>query len=235
MSSNKTKQHSNIKKWPRNEICYCSNVHAGQDFEHLLAQIETHFVPIKNARKLKSMSLGLWFNEDVINTLLNDNHKAQQFADSLYQNQLKIITLNAFPQLKFHGQSIKTNVYLPDWSQHQRFQYTQKLITFIQAHPSIFHKKISISTLPLAYKKNWSAKQHLIAIKHLHEIADNLSTLKQSSDIDIRICLEMEPDCVLESSTQMINFFKTARKNCHPFLMKIGPIAVHYFPKMNVF
>lgn len=194
--------------WKKESVTYCSNVHPGQDYAQALAQIDAHFVPIKKSRNLSSMSLGLWFNENLIDALLSDSAKAERYCQALQKNRFKIITLNAFPQKHFHHDKVKSLVYLPDWSEQARETYTLKLLQFIQAYPDIFHKNISISTVPLGYGENWNKRKQEQATARLKTVASACEQLYSASQIHVRLCLEMEPDCALEYSSQMIQFFK---------------------------
>jgi len=199
--------------WQRNEIMYCSNVHPCSSIEGLIKQIEQHIVPIKKARNLDSMMLGLWFNKQLLENFDCDSDLSGHFFYLLKKHNLTIKTLNAFPQSEFHSKVVKTKVYQPSWSDSERLDYTIKLVDFINVNYSGFASEVSISTVPLGYKASWSEAKHQSAISNLKLLATHLSLTKQQRNIHIRVCLEMEPDCVLETTDEMVSFFQNDLKN----------------------
>lgn len=193
--------------WQREEIMYCGNVHPCSSVEGLIRQIEQHILPIKSARNLSGMMLGLWLNKPILDDFSCNAELANQFFYLLNKNNLKIKTLNAFPQREFHGEVIKTQVYQPAWCDLERLKYTLELVDFIKQNSSSFAGDISISTLPLGYKTSWDKIKHQSAITNLKSLATYLSLVKKQNNINIRVCLEMEPDCVLETTDEMVSFF----------------------------
>jgi hypothetical protein len=65
----------------------------------------------------------------------------------------------------------------------------------------------TISVLPLGYRPDWSSARQDAALRHLCELAAALATLKRRSGRSIRVCLEMEPGCVLESAMDAVALF----------------------------
>lgn len=195
--------------WLKSDIVYCSNVHPGSSISSLKEQIYNHAIPIKKARNLEKMSLGLWFNESSVTEFINSFSGTEEFVNLLVNENLTIMTLNAFPQQQFHGGKVKARVYKPNWSSKERLNYTLSLLSLIEEHPHIFHSRITISTLPLGYKSEWDNKKHKLAIDHLCILALKLSQLEERTGIHVRVCLEMEPDCVLEKTQDIIDFFYT--------------------------
>ncbi len=187
---------------------YCGNVHPCTSVEELIAQVELHLLPIKRARKLKRMHLGLWLNQSLLSQLCSCDKLRTQWFELLSEHNLTIKSLNAFPQTEFHGKEIKELVYFPEWCQQSRLDYTKLLADFIALYPAVFVQNITISTVPLGYKASWNSDKQKSAIKNLGEIANYLAAIKQDNGIHIRLCLEMEPDCQLESSAELIDFFK---------------------------
>jgi hypothetical protein len=83
----------------------------------------------------------------------------------------------------------------------------------------------AISTLPLGYKSHWNKQKQQAAIRHLVELMIYLNQLKQQTGKHILICLEMEPDCVLESTDELIEFFVVQAR---PQIMFHDHLAVCY-------
>jgi len=196
-----------LKGWYRHELMYCSNVHPCSSVAELISQIELHVLPIMRTRKLTQMNLGLWLNRTVLQQLNSSSKLCSQWFALLSEHNLTIKSLNAFPQAEFHGVNVKTKVYFPEWSQQSRLDYTQLLVNFIAQHSAFFADEVSISTVPLGYKASWSQEKQKSAIKNLSLMANYLAAIKQKTGTHIRLCLEMEPDCQLESTDEMIEFF----------------------------
>lgn len=62
--------------------------------------------------------------------------------------------------------------------------------------------------MPLGYREDWNDELHDIALTHLCQVAVFLQRLYEDTGKSIRVCLEMEPDCVLEHSPQIIRLFQ---------------------------
>ena len=194
--------------WLNSQVTYCSNVHPYETIDGLKMLLQHHIIPIKYQRNLDCMSLGLWLNESLIAEMLASEDAMKEVVELFLTHQLTICTLNAFPQHSFHAKRVKENVYLPDWSEKERQHYTLKILGVIERYPMLFENSLSISTVPLGYKAAWNKEKHMEAITHLQHVATQFQRFFQATGTQIRLCLEMEPDCVLESTKQMVDFFQ---------------------------
>ena len=194
-------------RWHNHELMYCANVHPCSDVASLIQQIKQHAVAIKRARNLDKMQLGLWFNEQLLQDFADNSLLTTQFFSLLASEQLTIKTLNGFPQQQFHAPRVKTNVYRPSWDQEQRLLYTTNLVDFVAKNKDSFAKNLSISTLPLGYKSHWNSDKQQRALRQIKRMAQYLAMINDKFDVNIRLCFEMEPDCVLETSDEMVTLF----------------------------
>lgn len=208
-----------INLWQSQELAYCSNVHPGTELNQVLSNIQNWFNPVLKQRQLHSMASGLWLASPVAEQLVTDGNALQNFVNVINQNQLALTSLNGFPYGNFHQDVVKQAVYLPTWADKKRLEYTQNLAKILSqticktTATQIQHQGKTlylgaISTLPLAYAKDWSSQLHQAAIEHLIELAQYLKQLEQNTQVRIQIGLEMEPDCVFESSQQLVDFFE---------------------------
>ncbi len=193
--------------WQRNEIMYCGNVHSCSTVEGMINQIKSHVLPIKAERKISTMYLGVWINQPLLDDFKTEKQKAKKLIKLMEEHSLVIKTLNAFPQNEFHATVVKEQVYFPEWCDDARMEYTLNLARFITVNSSVFAQNISISTVPLGYKKSWTEDKHKCAIQRIHKVAVRLADILAEYQIDIRLCFEMEPDCTLETSEQLVEFF----------------------------
>src|SRR5690606_8241807 len=69
-------------------------------------------------------------------------------------------------------------------------------------------QRISISTVPIAFKPEFSDADWPLACKHIREVAEHYYQLFQSTGIQLILSIEPEPFCVLETTDETIAFFK---------------------------
>lgn len=188
------------------DISYCSNVHAGESIEEVLQNLTRFIQPVCQRRGLSSMAAGLWLSAAAAKEL-TDDLILNQLKLALYEQGLLLTSINGFPYGGFHQEHVKDSVYLPDWSSPERLKYTKNLADVLAACLPEKCNTGTISTVPLGYKKHWSQQKHSAAIGHFSELAEYLHRLKQNTGKHILVCLEMEPDCVLESTEELLEFF----------------------------
>jgi len=192
--------------WTKEQLAYCSNVHAGVTPAAIEANLQNITVKIRQQRGLARMQVGLWINQHAAEAYRSDK-VLNKLKAVLAEQQLDVVTLNGFPQNDFHETVVKEKVYLPTWAEKSRLNYTLH-ISHILAHcmPEDITEG-TISTLPLAYRKNWNESYHQEACKQLCHYAKAMAELEHETSKHIRLCLEMEPGCVLENTGQLIEFF----------------------------
>lgn len=192
--------------WRRNELVYCSNVHPAESIQAVESVISRFIRPVRSGRGLDSMGSGLWLSRSAASDLKEPGRLAL-FSAHLQAEGIELVTLNGFPYGGFHEESVKQRVYLPDWSDPLRLAYTLDLAEILAACLPENQAEGTISSLPLGGRAGWTAaKQHEAAL-NLARLAQSLDGLRHRTGRSIRICLEMEPDCVLETSAQAIAFF----------------------------
>ena len=193
--------------WTATQIGYCSNVHPTHDLGGLRASIERHFQTVRTLRGLDTQDSGLWISAVAAAELQQAPTRAD-FLDLLQRSGLRLTSLNGFPYGQFHQGAVKADVYLPSWADPQRLAYSLDLARFLaQALPADCAQGV-ISSLPLGYAAHWSPTLQQRAEQQLRELTAALARLQRETGKKIVICLEMEPDCVLENTDQAIAFFR---------------------------
>lgn len=193
--------------WSRAELTYCCNVHPGATLSTVSANIEKRITAVASGRKLAQMSAGLWLANDTACELFDSAKKQQDFSHTLRSAHLGIGTLNGFPFGDFHQAVVKQKVYQPHWGEVARLQYTLTLARLYALAEVFPDQHATISTLPLGYAHEWSSRKQEEAGLHLISLIKALELLEKDTGKHVRICLEMEPDCVLERTDQLIDFF----------------------------
>jgi sugar phosphate isomerase/epimerase len=135
----------------------------------------------------------------------------EAFAQELESLGLYVFTLNGFPYGPFHGEPVKQAVYRPDWSDPERLRYTLTLAAILDRllAGSIGGADTgSISTVPGGFRPETRdpAVRERIAAQLIH-CAIELWRRHQAGGALIRLALEPEPRCMLETTAEALAFF----------------------------
>ena len=188
-------------------LSYCTNVHpcrSREDLEKIISQ---------EARSVQEqcgfdIGIGLWLPEVVMSEVAQDETVTRSITRLLADRGLQCYSLNAFPFGDFHSERVKEKVYLPDWSDTRRLEYTRMCSDFL-AGILTGEDEGSISTLPLAYKQAAQTTEfYKRAIDQLMQLARDLDRLRHKTGKTIRLAIEPEPYCLLETTAETIQFFE---------------------------
>lgn len=210
-------------------LSYCTNAHPGLTVDEVCQGLEKYTDPLQKQCKT-SIAAGLWLSQPVIQEILNSSDALSQLQSCLKTNKLTCYTLNAFPYGDFHSERVKENVYLPDWTTKERLEYTvgcaHVLASLLPAGT-----EGSISTVPLGFKHlvdtshgemnpnedlRSQRKEFVFenntdfidgCINNLIELAKQLDDLHDETGSVVRLAIEPEPLCVLETTAETIQFF----------------------------
>ncbi|MBY8847586.1 metabolite traffic protein EboE [Saccharothrix longispora] len=178
-------------------LSYCTNVHPAEDLRGVLAQLDRYAVPVRD-RVGGELGLGLWLSAPVAKALAEDPARRAGLRTALDARGLVVRTLNAFPHGGFHDEVVKHAVYHPDWTTTARLDYTLDCATVL-ADLVPEGGAGSISTLPLAWRHPWSEADHARALDVLAEAAAGLRALADGTGRTIRLAVEPEPGCVVDT------------------------------------
>lgn len=195
------------------KVGYCTNVHPGVDLRAAQANLSRYAIPVQQAiEPTEKLPVGLWLAEPAARTLQEGNELVR-FRDWLNEHSLLPFTFNGFPQGDFHQPVVKHRVYLPTWETRERLDYTLLLVDHL--HALLPEGEIgSISTLPLGWgTPHWTSEQLHQAATHLEEVAEYLSNLEQRTGRRIVVAIEPEPGCVLDTASDMVQFFSEHLSN----------------------
>ncbi|MBP3956687.1 metabolite traffic protein EboE [Gemmata sp. G18] len=184
---------------------YCTNVHPAQTFAELLGGLDRYTVPVMR-RVGRPMAAGLWLARPVADEVLVAPDGPARLAAELSARGLTVHTLNAFPYGDFHAARVKENVYLPDWASAERLVYTERCAAVL-AGLLPEGGAGSISTLPIGFKGFDRAPGFLQAAEHLTDCALTLARIAGGTGRTIRLAIEPEPFCLLETTEETIEFF----------------------------
>jgi sugar phosphate isomerase/epimerase len=128
--------------------------------------------------------------------------------DALAGAGLELVTVNAFPATSFHAPVVKDAVYRPAWTEPERFAYTCAVARAVAgiAPPG---SDVPVSTLPLGFPK-LAMPDQLRAAALLFATVLELHRLRELTGTTIRLALEPEPCCAIETVAEAIEFFGVA-------------------------
>lgn len=191
-------------------LTYCTNIHPGETWAEVRRNLGEH-VPAVRARLApdRPFGIGLRLSAEAAHGLAQPE-ALREFKAFLARERLYVFTLNGFPYGTFHGKRVKEEVYLPDWSDPKRVEYTDLLADLLaelltpEAGPMG-----SISTVPGAFKDNVRTPEAVQRIvEQMVQHAAHLVRLRQRTGKYITLALEPEPACFLETIDESVAFFR---------------------------
>ena len=195
-------------------LSYCSNIHPGESWAEVRANFDHYVVAVRD--RLMSdgdFGIGLRLSARAAAELAEPAVLAE-FCYFLRRNRMYVFTLNGFPYGTFHGTRVKEEVYLPDWRDPQRLNYTNLLADLLaellpQASPGDSAVEGSVSTVPGAYKPALGGPQDVaLMVDHLLRHVAHLVALRARTGRVIALALEPEPHCFLETIDETVDFFQ---------------------------
>lgn len=185
-------------------VGYCTNVHAGEDFDQYLSSLEEYALEVKaKISGSRPLPVGLWLSARTASQMLSDN-RLMRFKEFLVSNGLAAFTMNGFPFANFHGPTVKHQVYKPDWTHPQRLNYTVNLIKILtELMPE--GAQAGISTLPLGWPGGEFDYEK--AADNLIRIVELLKNNEKQTGKLIHLDIEPEPGCILSDSSDVLSFF----------------------------
>ncbi|MDO3383490.1 metabolite traffic protein EboE [Gilvimarinus algae] len=188
------------------ELTYCSNIHPGESWADVMHNLNSHALDVKSRLPGNTpFPLGLRIAHQAV--MEADNKAIAEFQRWCREHNAYLLTINGFPYGTFHETRVKENVYLPDWRERERVAYSKRLGDLAVAlAPDA--KRISISTVPIAFKPAFRDSDWAIALEHVREVAEHYRHIHEQSGIRLVLSIEPEPMCVLETTDEAIDFFR---------------------------
>ncbi|MFI9114914.1 metabolite traffic protein EboE [Streptomyces venezuelae] len=180
-------------------LAYCTNVHPAETLDGVLAQLRDHCEPVRRRLGRDRLGIGLWLARDAARTLTTDPASLRALRAALDRRGLEVVTLNGFPYEGFGADEVKYRVYRPDWTSPERLAHTTDLARLLAALLPEDVTEGSVSTLPLAWRTPFDAAAAATARASLTTLAGRLDALEELTGRSIRIGLEPEPGCTVET------------------------------------
>ena len=190
---------------------YCTNIHPGESWNEIRDNLRRHVPAVKRRVSPDGpFGLGLRLSAAAAEAL-EEPRTLQEFDDFLRDQDLYVFTINGFPYGSFHGTRVKEAVYLPDWRDEARLEYSNRLARLLARWvPESSDDCGSISTVPGAFKANASTDAAKAAIAdRLIRHAAELARIESRTGRHLVLALEPEPCCMLETIGETVDFFRS--------------------------
>jgi hypothetical protein len=208
------------------ELTYCTNIHAADGWPQVLQNIRNCVPELK--RRLSPdarFGIGLRLANSEAIELVRGN-QLDEFSEFLWENGLYVALINGFPYGNFHGCKLKDEVFAPDWHTEQRVDYTLRLLIVLRKLLPQGHDG-SVSTCPLSYKR-WQPRcpDWDLLIQNVVRVAVAMFDAKRNDGLTIHLDLEPEPDGLIETTQEVIQFYKELLRVGAPVFAKSAQITV---------
>jgi len=187
-------------------LTYCTNIHPGESWDEIRVNLERYLPEVKRlVSPAAPLGVGLRLSAAAARDL-----DGTWFREFLRAEDLYVFTINGFPYGPFHGTRVKADVYLPDWSDERRLEYTNRLADLLATWLEPGEDTVgSISTVPGAFRPNAQSADALDRIVDgLLRHAAHLVSIERETGRRIMLALEPEPCCLLETVAETAAFFR---------------------------
>lgn len=198
-----------MKVGGRFDLTYCSNIHAGESWGEVRDAIGAALPKVRrHLAAAGPLAIGLRLSARAAEEL--DHPQAlSEFRAFMRDGDYYVPTINGFPFGAFHRERVKENVYLPDWRDRRRVEYTNRLANLLATLLSDRGiSEGSVSTVPGAFKGHMHAAGDAAVIAaRILEHAAYLVELHKSTGVTIVLAIEPEPACFIETAGEAVDFF----------------------------
>jgi sugar phosphate isomerase/epimerase len=193
----------------RFHLTYCTNIHAGEEWADVRAAIADVLPRVRSRLGVSArFGIGLRLSASAAASLSVPETLAE-FGRFLADNNYYVFTINGFPYGAFHNARVKEQVYLPDWRDARRVAYSNQLADILAALLPADVPTGSVSTVPGAFKPHLAGAADVEAVaRGIREHAAHLEQLELRTGRYIRLALEPEPSCLVETAEETCEFFE---------------------------
>ena len=181
-------------------LTYSTLVHPGDTWEEMWDSL-VKYVPQVKERVSPNDPFGVSLRLSAVSAerLVNDADERNKLKQFLADNDMYLYTVNAFVYGPFKGTVVKEQVYEPDWSTDERTQYTIN-VADVLADVCTNDINPSIQSPPLAFKGKVTDAAITAYTQNTLKVVVHLVELEKRTGKTIRLALEAEPFCFLETT-----------------------------------
>jgi sugar phosphate isomerase/epimerase len=199
------------------DLTYCSNIHAGEAWPDVHRALAGALPSIRRSLNVSGpFAIGLRLSARAADELQQPD-TLDAFLAFLRDGDYYVPTINGFPYGAFHGERVKERVYLPDWRERARVDYSNRLATILAALAAARGRdRGSVSTVPGAFKGHLRSDDDAASIAlGMLDHARHLVSLRDRTGVTIALAIEPEPACFIETGAEAIDFFDRYLFNSH--------------------
>ena len=153
------------------------------------------------------MGVSLRMSNATVEELIKKPDERIWLKKFLEENSLYIYTVNVFPYGPFKGEIVKEKVYEPDWTTDSRTKYTMH-IADILAEVTGPEVEPTIQTAPLAFRPKVTDETYVAQFnENIYKLIAHLMSLENSSGRRVKVAVEPEPFCFLETIPETVSWF----------------------------
>lgn len=190
-------------------LAYSTLVHPGDTWDEMRASLETYAPAVKaRVSPREPFGLSLRLSASSAATLADDAAERSRLREWLRANDMYVFTVNAFPFGPFKGRVVMEQVYEPDWSTEDRVIYTCQ-VADVLADIAPATVAPSIQTAPLAFRPKVTGLDDVARLtRNVLRVVAHLIDVERRTGIRIKLALEPEPYCYLETTDETIGYFQ---------------------------
>lgn len=204
------------------ELTYCTNIHAAKGWPRVFENLKRYAPELRNRLQPQDrFGLGLRLGNDEALELLSGS-SLEDFGQFLRDSGLYVALINGFPYGWFHERRLKDRVFAPDWHTEERVNYTLSLLEILRR---LLPEDLDggVSTCPLSYKR-WKGPGQPdwdLLVQNVVRVAAAMF----DSGRDIHLDIEPEPDGLVETTGEFIQFFERLLHAGAPLLAKSAQLS----------
>lgn len=189
-------------------LTYSTLVHPGDTWPEMWDSLTTYVPQVKQRVSPNDpFGVSLRISAASAETLTSDAAERERLKAFLADNDMYLYTVNAFPYGPFKNTIVKEQVYEPDWRSDERAVYTMQVADILAevAAPGI---EPTIQSPPLGFKPRVTGPDVVAAFtRQVIRVVAHLVTLEQRTGRTVRLALEPEPACFLETTDEALDYF----------------------------
>ena len=189
-------------------LTYSTLVHPGDTWPEMWDSLTTYVPQVKERVSPNDpFGVSLRISAASAETLTRDAAERDRLKAFLADNDMYLYTVNAFPYGPFKNTIVKEQVYEPDWRSDERAVYTMQVADILAevAAPGI---EPTIQSPPLGFKPRVTGPDVVAAFtRQVIRVVAHLVKLEQRTGRTVRLALEPEPACFLETTDEALDYF----------------------------
>jgi sugar phosphate isomerase/epimerase len=204
-------------------LAYCGNVHPAETVDGICAQLYAAIPALRARLEVHRVGIGLWIPAGAVEELQFSATARRELRRAVRRSGAEVVTLNGVPYSS--SPVVKHAAFRPDWHERERLFYTLELARLLTEllPDDVGHG--TISTLPLGWHDRWSSEE---TTEVLDRLAEGLDGIAATAGRTVRVGLEPEPGCTIETTEQAVEVLSTIRSDLVGVCLDTCHLAVQF-------